>query len=267
MRSAPSRAAIGAALFTLLFAACSGGSDDSASTARSTPTDTEADDTDAVASSSGSAEASIETTPDTAPASALDGDGSIATVPVDQIPGIDSTDVFCRSWSEFGGTFQALALASNFAADQLTAVGAEVAASGVLLDAVAAMSENFPDDVADERELFLDGLLGPFARRATSAHAELVDAGLTDEQIDEIGAAWLATLADEGLGNPDIVVVVPSDSAEAFDVAVVAFGSRLPRIVEDPTLITDADAVETQTYIAANCPDQGTLGGNDFVGD
>jgi hypothetical protein len=50
-----------------------------------------------------------------------------------------------------------------------------------------------------------------------------------------------------------------------FAAAVESFSTTFPSIVADPSLITDVQIPLTDAYLAANCPDQGTLGGNDVV--
>jgi hypothetical protein len=39
----------------------------------------------------------------------------------------------------------------------------------------------------------------------------------------------------------------------------------VPTIAQDPRLISDAATPLTFEYLATNCPDQGTLGGNDII--
>ena len=260
MRTRPTHAAAGVLALSLLLIACSGSADDaSPSGSASMPT---VDTDPSPARTDGGEDASTG-----APSSPVTSGDAIATIPTEGVPGLESEDLFCRSWSEFGGTFQALASASNFASDPVTAVEAEVAAAAVLVGAVETMRANYPAEIDHEEELFLDDLLGPLTRRAEKAQQELLDAGLSPDQVAALGHLWLTTLAASGLGDPDIGLDVPADLAAGFDDAVVAFGSNLPLIAADPSLVTNAEAPATQRYIAVTCPDQGTLGGNDFVGD
>jgi len=53
----------------------------------------------------------------------------IEPVPDVGVPGIDSADPFCRAWSEFAGSFQALAFASIADTDPVAAARLEVVAS------------------------------------------------------------------------------------------------------------------------------------------
>jgi len=253
------RSAAGIVTLALLLVACRGSDDDGTASEEPTVTVESAPSSTAIAVAEDS---STDVT-----SGALPSGEPIATIPTEGVPGLDSDDAFCRAWSEFGGTFQALASASNLASDPITAVEAEVAASVVLIRAVETMRENYPDEVADEAELFLDDLLGPLTRRAEKAQQELLDAGLSPDQITVLGELWLTTLAASGLGDPDISVDVPAELAAGFDEAVATFGGNLPLIAVDPSLVTNIEAPATQQYIAINCPDQGTLGGNDFVGD
>lgn len=259
MRTRPKSCAAGVVTLSLLLLACSGSDDDAA------PSDASVVATEADQSPTTTGGAEVSATDATSVA--VTSGESIATVPTEGVPGLESDDAFCRSWSEFGGTFQALAAASNFASDPVTAVEAEVAAAAVLVGAVETMRANYPSAVSDETELFLDDLLGPLTRRAEKAQQALLDAGLTPDQIEALGDVWLTTLSASGLGDPDITLDVPADVSTGFDEAVVAFSANVPLIAADPSLVTNVEAPATQQYIAVNCPDQGTLGGNDFVGD
>ncbi len=192
---------------------------------------------------------------------------SFATVPEEPVPGLDSDDPFCRAWSEFAGSFQALALASSVGADPDNAVRLEVAASGAVVAAVADLDASMPAAVADERDAFIDGLLGPFTNRARTASAALITAGLTVEQVDELGGLWLATVAGAEAQDPDLVLVVPSADQPAFDDAVASFAAEVVPISEDPSLVTDVAVPGTFAHIASTCPDQGILAGNDIVDD
>ncbi len=208
-------------------------------------------------------------TPDTtgrAASSSTAGDppsSGVVTVPDSGVPGLDSDDAFCRSWSEFAGSFQALALVSSFGFDPLVAARDELAASSVLLAAVAGLDDNLPDELESERTAFVVGFVGPMADRAAEAHDALVDAGLGRSDIDALGTVWLTTLADAGLDTPIEDLPVDAAVAGAVDQAAAAFSAARPPIVEDPVLITDAQVPRTLAYLAANCPDQGILAGSD----
>jgi hypothetical protein len=189
----------------------------------------------------------------------------LVTVPDEPVPGLDSDDPFCRAWSQFAGSFQALALASGVGADPSNAVRLEVAASGAVMGAVVDLGASMPADLDDEREAFLGGLLGPFANRASLASETMSAAGLTSEQVDELGDLWLAAIARSG--DPDLVLMVPSGYQPAFDDAVASFSADVVPVSDDPSLVTDAAAPQTLSYIAATCPDQGILAGNDNIDD
>ncbi len=190
---------------------------------------------------------------------------TFATVPDEPVPGLDSDEPFCRAWSQFAGSFQALALASSAGTDPRNAVRLEVAASGAVMRAVADLGASLPADLDGERDAFLGGLLGPFADRARLASEALVSEGLRAVQVDELGDLWLATIAESGSQDPDLVLVVPSGYQPAFDDAVVSFAADVVPVSDDPSLVTDAAAPQTLAYIAATCPDQGILAGNDSI--
>ena len=190
---------------------------------------------------------------------------TFATVPDEPVPGLDSDDPFCRAWSRFAGSFQALALASSVGAVAQNALRLEVAASGAVMGAVADLDASMPAEADAERDAFLGELLGPFTDRARIATEALIAAGLTAEQVDELGELWLATVAGAESQDPDLVLVVPSAYQPAFDDAVASFSADVVPVNEDPSLVTDAVAPRTLSYIATTCPDQGILAGNDVI--
>jgi hypothetical protein len=189
----------------------------------------------------------------------------LPTVPEVGVPGIDSVDLFCRSWSEFAGSFQALALASTLATGDLAAQRSEVVASGAIVAAVDGLDEHLPPELEDEREVLIIEFVGPMERRAVRASADLAVAGLTTEQSDQLSEVWLTALVIAGVDEPDIELDIPADLAPAVEEAVASFSRSVPLIHEDPSLITDASVPLTEAYIVENCPDQGTLGGNDVI--
>jgi hypothetical protein len=189
---------------------------------------------------------------------------TLATVPDTGVPGIDSTDVFCRAWSRFGGTFQALAVAWDRGEPPLAARN-EVAAAGAVLAAIDALDTNVPAELEGERA-DLAALVAPLGRRAAAGRDELVAAGVDPEGVDALGEAWLDALADAGIDEPSIEIVVPATVDEgALTAAADAFASARPSLLEDPSMITGVAVPETEQYLIDNCPDRGTLLGNDDV--
>jgi hypothetical protein len=189
----------------------------------------------------------------------------VTTAPGSDVPGLDSDDDFCRGWSRFAASFQALALASVSSTDPVDAIRLEVIASGALLAAVASLDSAYPDALVAERSEFVEGLLGPLTRRAERARDELSAAGLSEADVDELGTEWLDALATAGTDDPDLTVAVRNELRPAVDAATAELAADVPLIVDDPSLVTDAAAPDTLAYISANCPDQGTLGGNDVI--
>jgi len=253
----------------LAVAACSGG-DDSA-TELATATTEVASTTSAVAAVDPEPDTSTTVPPVATSVDTPSVPGSsatletIATVPEEGVPGIDSENAFCRGWGEFAGSFQALALVASFETDPVAAARLEVIAAAAVISAAQDLADALPDEVDFERDEFVDGVIGPFARRATRALDELGVAGLSSTEFDQLGDVWLAALTDAGVDDPEIVVVVPVDLASRVDVATAGFVAEVPRIVDDPSLITAASAPTTFNYLAENCPDQGILGGNDAI--
>jgi hypothetical protein len=186
----------------------------------------------------------------------------IEPIPETGVPGIDSSDAFCRAWSEFAGSFQALALVSAIG-DPAAAYRLEVIAASTVTEGVAVMEANLPTELESERGALIAELAGPFFGRAVSAEAGLLDAGL---EPSALRAVWLEALTEAGVDDPELDVVLPAsiDSA-ALTAAVAAFADTQPAIVEDPALITDAMIPLTEAYLAESCPDGGILSGNDVI--
>ncbi len=190
-------------------------------------------------------------------------DPPIDPIPETGVPGIESSDAFCRAWSEFAGSFQALGLTSAIG-DPANAIRLEVIAASSVTAAVEALEANLPAELEPERVALIVDFVGPFFTRALLAEIELEAAGLAPDSLRKI---WLATLTAAGVDDPMISVDLPAgiDTA-AFDVAVASFSSAQPAIVDDPALITTASIPATETYLADVCPDGGILSGNDDVG-
>ena len=188
-----------------------------------------------------------------------------ATVPDEPVPGLTSDDDFCRAWSRFAGSFQALALASSVGADPENALRLELIASSVVARAAADLEASLPAEVVAERERFAEDLVGPFATRAALAVDELIAVGLSTDEVDELGERWLVALSQPQ--DPDLVVFVSPDLASTLDDALASLSAGVVPINADPSLITGATAPDTLAYIASNCPDQGVHAGNDIVGD
>lgn len=190
---------------------------------------------------------------------------SIPPVPETGVPGLDSDDAFCRAWSEYAGSVQALSLAWAVQPPDAAAV-LEVAASDAVTDAVAAMAADLPAAIETNRQELTVDVPGPFLRRAERARQALIDAGLGDDDIAALGDAWLATLGVAGLDAEDVEIDVAADVAAPLDDAAARFREEVPSIVEDPTLdTTEFDISPSLDYIFENCPDRGTLAGNDVI--
>ncbi len=224
---------------------------------------------DFVPTETDSAGGSDATNPDVgAPTTEFDLDAQPSVPPIDPIPetgvpGIDSSDAFCRAWSEFAGSFQALGLTSAVG-DAANAVRLEVIAASSVTSAVETMEANLPAELESERSALIDDFAGPFFARAVVAEAALVGAGVDPDLLRD---TWIATLTEAGVDDPMIEVQLAADiDGAALDAAVVSFADAQPPIVEDPTLITDASIPETETYLADVCPDGGILSGNDVTG-
>jgi len=182
------------------------------------------------------------------------------------VPGIDSDDVFCRAWSRYAGSVQALSVAW-FTQAPAQAATLEVAAGSALHAAVDDMAANLPAQIESNGQQLTVDVPGPLLRRADRSAEFLAAAGADAATIDLLGDAWLAAITEFGLDSDDLEIVVPDGAAEPLATAAAEFGAAVPSILEDPTLdTTEFDIFPSLDYIADNCPDQGTLSGNDNVG-
>jgi hypothetical protein len=209
---------------------------------------------------SGSGESAAVIEQDAAPAVE-----SIPPVPETGIPGIASGDAFCRAWSQYAGSVQALSLA--WAVQPAAAAATlEVAASDAVTSAVAAMAAELPADIESNRDALTVDVPGPFLRRAERARQALADTGATDVEIELLGDAWIEAIAAAGLDAEDVTVVVVDDVEQKLSTAARTFLGDTPSILEDPTLdTTEFDITPSLDYIFENCPDRGTLAGNDVI--
>jgi hypothetical protein len=189
---------------------------------------------------------------------------SVVDVPEVGVPGLDSDDAFCSSWSRFAGSFQVVAVTAAFGSgppEELAAL--EVAAAPTVTSAYRDLLENWPDELADEADLVADDFLGPFARRLAAARTALGDVGADDDAVASIEAAWLDGLAQRDPSTPEFVVDLPDELWRVIDDAASAFAQQRVPFSQDPSLVTDVQTPKTIEYLAVTCPDQGTLSGQE----
>jgi hypothetical protein len=180
------------------------------------------------------------------------------------VPGLDADDAFCAAWSRFGGSFQVIAVNAAFGDGPSEAL--EVAASVTVTAAYAELGEQWPAEIADERESALEGALGPFARRLAVAADALVEAGATDADLDALDAAWVGALAERDPDDPVLQLDLAPDLRELVDAAAPAYVDEVGSWATDESLANDVEIPATNQYLADNCPDQGTLAGQEVGG-
>lgn len=202
-------------------------------------------------------------TTDVAPTTAEPVVESIEPVPETGVPGIDSADDFCRAWSVFAGSYQALALAAG-TADPVTAARLEVVANDAIRTGASGLAALLPAELDDDRSAITETLTSPILRRADRARDLLATAGVDGEANARLADAWLDALAEQGLQTGDPTVTIDDRELDvAVREAAVALVDELPPIVEDPSLVVDVDLSGLESYLFDNCPDRGTLTGND----
>jgi hypothetical protein len=191
----------------------------------------------------------------------------IATVPDTGVPGIDSDDLFCRSWSRFAGSFQVVAVAATFGeGGSVEAATLEVMASPVVVASYRDFLENVPDEAVEESDVVARDFPGPYARRSERALTALRDAGADDVMLEAIAAAWLDALAERDPMSPTLEVALQSDVEVVVVAAAADFDAQLVPIPLDPSLVSEAEVPLTERYLSDNCPDRGALAGSEVQG-
>jgi hypothetical protein len=202
-------------------------------------------------------------TPPTAPPGASSTTFAVVEVPETGIPGIDSEDAFCAAWSRFGGSWQVIQVAANFAPDPSIVPAMEVVAAPVVGAAYDAMFAAWPDELATERDVVADGFFGPLDRRAEAALTALAAAGASEGDLAAIGDAWVDALTARELDDPVLTPDLTDEQWALVDRAATTFDQQLVGFVEDPSMRITVETPLTDAYLATACPDQGALAGGE----
>lgn len=207
------------------------------------------------------------TTPTPPPAEPTASVPLVSDVPETGIPGLDSDDAFCSAWSQFGGSFQVVAVNAAFGVGSVEERAfIEVVAGPTVVAAHAEMTANWPDQIEAESTVALDEAFGPLAERLGAASGALADAGLTPEQSAALDDAWLAFLAERDPTDVEVNLVLDDELGAIVVAAVPGYLDVVGPWAEDESLITDVSIPLTDAYLAAECPDQGTLAGGEVEG-
>ena len=180
------------------------------------------------------------------------------------VPGLDSDDAFCASWSRFAGSFQVVAVTAAFGSgppEQPASL--ETAAAPTVTSSYRELLANWPTELETEVELVADEFLGPFARRLEDARSALTEVGADQATVDEIAAAWVEGLARRDPSSPEFVVDLPDATWEVIDEAARTFAARRVAFGADPSLVTNVSTPLTEEYLSRSCPDRGTLAGRE----
>jgi hypothetical protein len=259
-------ALIALVLFMAAAACTSGGTDGTAATAPSDgPGSGSLPDTAAGASPTQATAVSTTRSPSTEAAPET---GAVAAGDVETgVPGLDSDEIACRSWSRFAGSFQVVAVAATFGeGGSIEAAALEVMASPVVTSSYLEFVDNVPDEVVEESELVARNFLGPYARRSERALTALRNAGADDEMVELIAGAWLDALAQRDPMLPVLEVVLPRDVEAVVQAAASDFDAQLVPIPLDPSLVSEVEVPLTERYLSDNCPDGGALAGSEVQG-
>ena len=258
-----------------MLAACSAGDDDAAPTDAASTDAASTDDTTPLATVESTTVPGTDPTPmpeptasvaPTQPTEPPPTTNTLVEVPETGVPGLDSEDSFCAAWSRFGGSWQVIQVAANFAPDRSVVPAMEVVAAPVVTAAYDAMLDAWPDELADEREAVADGYFGPLDRRAETALDALTAAGATADDLAAIGGAWEAALAARQPDDPVVTPELAEEQRAIVDAAAADFDARLVGFVDDPSMRITVETPRTDAYLATACPDQGALTGAEVDG-
>lgn len=181
------------------------------------------------------------------------------------VPGIESDDDFCRAWSEFAGSYQALTF-SWAVVGGVESARLELVANDALRSAVVTLGETLPDELEAERQALTVDLTTPILRRADRGREILSEQGVSADANAALGGLWLAAVTEAGTESESLAVPIDDGELDAsVDAAAGVFVGELPPITEDPSLIVDVAIPSTEQYLFDNCPDRGILAGNDNV--
>ena len=271
MRTKAGRAVLVPVSVVLLLAACSAGDDAAEPSQGSPPRETEVTTQAPAAEPALPSEPAVPSEPiatvaSTAPTEPPLTTNTLVTVPETGVPGLDSEDSFCAAWSRFGGSWQVIQVAANFAPDRSVVPSMEVVAAPVVAAAYDAMFAAWPDELSGERDAVADGFFGPLDRRAETALDALATAGATAEDLVAIGSAWESALQARQPDDPVVTPELADEQRTIVDAAAADFDARLVGFVADPSMRITVATPRTDTYLATACPDQGALTGAEVGG-
>ena len=179
------------------------------------------------------------------------------------VPGLDSDDAFCASWSRFAGSCQVVARGFVGPRRSRRCVPLEVAASPVVTTAYDDLVDNWPDELAAEADLVADGFLGALERRSAAAASALA---ATDATVDRsIASAWFAGLALAIRRRPTSWSTCRTSHRRRRR-SSCGFRSQRTEFARDPSMVIEVATPLTDSYLEIACPDQGTLTGQEIDG-
>lgn len=189
------------------------------------------------------------------------------TSPEQGVPGLDSDEVACRSWSRWAGSYQVVLVWATFGdGDPLGVTRLEVLAAPVVTEAYREFLANLPDELVPEADLLSEDYLGRYTRRADRALVALRSAGADPATVSLIADAWLEALSRRDPSSPDVTVDLPADVESVVLVAAADLDAQLVPVPLDPSLVTDVEVPLTTAFLERTCPDGGTLAGAEVVG-
>lgn len=174
------------------------------------------------------------------------------------VPGVVSEVPFCRAYARLLGTQQVLGVAISFGdLDPLTSLRWEAAAAPAVSEAFAAVVAGWPDELAAERDVVIDDVLGPFVRRARVATEALMRSGASDGDLATLASLWVELLAARDNETFELAMPGVGAAVEAvLDAAARDLATRLVPLVDDPSMVREGVATPlTASYLESFCPE------------
>jgi hypothetical protein len=249
----------GVALGLLVLAGCSGDDGATGSSAATTTPATTIPAATITATTLPATTIAVATSPVTLPAVPPEPTG---------VPGLDAVDPLCAGWATYAGTVQLLAVGAAFGEQtEGELAAAEMYAAPAVVAALDGVAGAWPAALESERTVVLDEVLGPMRRRAQKAVDALRAAGLSDEDLGTLAAAWTTVLTTRDPDDPRVTRPTAGVDLDArVDLAASAFLAAVPSLDDDPSLlVATVEYPATQAHLASACPDLAASGVGDAI--
>jgi hypothetical protein len=160
----------------------------------------------------------------------------------------------CRDYATVVGTQSVLTLAGAFGdLDPVALARLELIAAPAVVEAAAALTAEWPAELAAEQSTVQLAVVGPILNRAVRAVAAADDAGIDPAALV---AAWQATLVAYDPSRPAVTVTgLPAGVETALSSAAERYASTETRYDLDSSVLRTAPTPLTTAYLFDRCPE------------